>query len=121
MATWDFISKRRRIRLAKFVEGATTLEEALDIFRRKGVTPPGDGTLEKLFAPELQPDDDVVKVEAEAVEPASKTLDSNSKESSTAKPKKQTASSKKSGNKKKKQTLPKETSTDDELGSGDDL
>lgn len=120
MATWDFISKRRRIRLAKFVEGATTLEQALDIFRRKGVTPPDDGALEKLFAPELQPDD-VVKVEAEAVEPASKTLDSNSKESFTTKPKKQTASSKKSGNKKKKQTLPKETSTDDELGSGDDL
>ena len=120
MATWDFISKRRRIRLAKFVEGATTLEQALDIFRRKGVTPPDDGTLEKLFAPKPQ-SDDVVKVEAEAAEPASKTLDSNSKESFTTKPKKQTASSKKSGNKKKKQTLPKETSTDDELGSGDDL
>jgi hypothetical protein len=121
MATWDFISKRRRIRLAKFVEGATTLEEALDIFRRKGVTPPDDGTLEKLFVSEPEPPGDAAKVEVEVLERDSETLTADSKEFFTAKPQKQTASSKKSGSKKKKQTLQKETATDDELGSDDDL
>ena len=49
MISWKFLSGRRRLRLEKFVKGASTLEEALMIFRESGVSPPADGSLEALF------------------------------------------------------------------------
>ena len=50
MATWEFLSKRRRMKLEDFVKGAKTLEEAKAVFERKKVDLPVDGSLEKLFA-----------------------------------------------------------------------
>jgi hypothetical protein len=50
MATWEFLSKRRRMKLEDFVKGAKTLEEAKAVFGRKKVDLPVDGSLEKLFA-----------------------------------------------------------------------
>lgn len=50
MATWEFLSKRRRMNLEDFVKGAKTLEEAKAVFERKKVDLPVDGSLEKLFA-----------------------------------------------------------------------
>ena len=49
MSAWDYLSKRRGITLVDFVEGAQTLSEAHEVFRRKKVTPPVDGSLEALF------------------------------------------------------------------------
>lgn len=50
MVSWNFLSKRRKIKLSDFVSGATTLEEAIAIFRKKNVQPPTDGSLKKLFS-----------------------------------------------------------------------
>lgn len=50
MSSWDYISKRRRTTLVEFVRGAETLAEALELFKRRGVKPPLDGSLEKLFS-----------------------------------------------------------------------
>ena len=50
MSSWDYISKRRRTTLVEFVKGAETLAEALELFKRRGVKPPLDGSLEKLFS-----------------------------------------------------------------------
>ena len=50
MVTWEFLSKRRRMKLEDFVKGAKTLEEAKAVFERKKVDLPVDGSLEKLFA-----------------------------------------------------------------------
>ena len=54
MSKWDYVSKRRRLILEKFVEAASTLEEALEIFHRKRMTPPNDGSLESLFGGEAK-------------------------------------------------------------------
>ena len=50
MSNWNYISKRRGYTLESFVESATNLQEALEIFRRKGVRPPTDGSLQSLFS-----------------------------------------------------------------------
>ena len=50
MSSWDYISKRRRTTLVEFVREAETLAEALELFKRRGVKPPLDGSLEKLFS-----------------------------------------------------------------------
>ena len=35
MSAWDYLSKRRGIALVDFIEGAQTLSEAHEVFRRK--------------------------------------------------------------------------------------
>ena len=49
MISWEFLSARRRLHLENFVEGASCLEDALAVFRERGVLPPVDGSLELLF------------------------------------------------------------------------
>ena len=46
---WEYFSKRRRISLKMFVDGAKSLEEAQAIFKKGGVDHPIDGSLELLF------------------------------------------------------------------------
>ena len=50
MSSWDYISKRRRTTLQEFVKGAQSLEEALLLFKQRGIKPPTDGRLEALYA-----------------------------------------------------------------------
>ena len=81
MATWDYISKRRGYVLENFVRGASTLEQALQIFKERDVPVPQDGSLEALFAEskksqqEAVPVVDVAKSEPE--------IDLSNKESET--------------------------------------
>ena len=72
MSAWDYLSKRRGIALVDFIEGAQTLSEAHEVFRRKKVSPPVDGSLEALFEkPQVsdKPVKDAVKVKQTKVEP----------------------------------------------------
>lgn len=50
MMSWNFLSKRRKIKLEDFIKGAKTLPEALAIFELKKVKPPTDDSLERFFA-----------------------------------------------------------------------
>lgn len=49
MMSWNFLSKRRKIKLEDFIKGAKTLPEALAIFELRKVKPPTDDSLERLF------------------------------------------------------------------------
>ena len=52
MATWEFLSKRRRMKLEDFVKGAKTLEEAKAVFERKKVDLPVESAV---FSPRTIP------------------------------------------------------------------
>ena len=54
MPGWDYISKRRRTTLEQFVHGAKNLEEALQLFKDRGIKPPSDGRLEALYNKKAQ-------------------------------------------------------------------
>jgi hypothetical protein len=122
MATWDFISKRRRIRLAKFVEGANTLEEALAIFHRKKVSPPTDGTLEALFETAVAEEQQEEPEEQPVVELVQdETVESEDVPELTAKKQTGFSNSKKGNSKKKKKYASKKTSTTNESESENDV
>ena len=49
MAGWEYISKRRRMTLQKFLDGIETLEAAKLHFKDRGISPPTDGSLEDFY------------------------------------------------------------------------
>ena len=121
MASWDFISKRRRIRLANFIEGANTLEEALAIFHRKKVSPPTDGTLEALFEATVT-EEQLEPEEQPAVELAQdETVESEDVPELSDKKQTGFSNSKKGNSKKKKNHASKKASTTNEPESENDV
>jgi len=47
---WEFFSSRRRTTLEQFIKGAENLAEAKEIFFKRGIDLPLDGSLEKFYA-----------------------------------------------------------------------
>jgi hypothetical protein len=47
---WEYFSKRRRVSLEQFIFGASSLVEAKEIFRKRGIGLPVDGSLEECFS-----------------------------------------------------------------------
>jgi len=74
---WEYFSKRRRISLEKFLEGAKTLEEALSLFAGRAIDPPHD-KLVALFTKKSKPVvQEVISVEVTETEPTKKKKNSN--------------------------------------------
>jgi len=60
MKTWEFVHRRRKTTLASFLSDVTTLQEALEKFKRRDIIPPDIERIEEalpssISAPKQQP------------------------------------------------------------------